>query len=1033
MVATVVAVLAMAVAVEAGHTDIVGDWTVTGGLTRVDGDTINVSGNVTVTGGGVLELHNCTLSIDWDADGEKGVNVTSTGALLAYDCAILGSDGRITVVIRGDSTLERVGISHLWGSSWPEHGMDIVGGDVSISNSSISDGVSFGLVVRTDLVLDNVTIDGSTIAIFAQNRYVAGPFALAITDCHLRSIGAGIGYGVYMDAVQSLPKITLDIEATTIGGFEYGLYLDGAGDSDAHVTGCDILGNTQGALLFALGGTIDLRGNRIGHSHGQEDVGLNISEAGMGKLTLGPNIIEDTGYGLVVDAWSTAGPLNSYGHQTISNCTVGIYASADPGYENDLHLTVHNCTLTNCTTDFVADGQGNQYAATLIVRDTVHRVGSGRVLGARSWIWSYATIDIGTVSWRADGRISQGWLVMEDESGKQTARFDVYALEPRSVIGWELNYTSFVKHVYLWPAMYNSGHRFGGDKVDIWTQGRIDVELVDDVAPAVGIDQGGLAYINLTSLAVTGNYTELGSGVAVLQSALDGSAFADITSFHDGTWTLPLVDLADGPHNLTVRARDAAGNVGNATSWAFVVDTVRPFIEMTAPPGLVNTSTVLLRGATEPGSTITVSGLPYAVAPDGTFAAEVPLVDGDNVLDVLVVDRAGNTNGTRFVVRDDTLLPLLTVDAPRDGTWTNARQVVVEGMTEPGVELRINGERVTETGGAFESTLELSMGTFQVRVTARDSAGNTAVMDLVLHVDWTVPIITIDQPVGGTLVTRDKETYIDGSVDDPSIDHVTIDGQYVILVSGRFVHLCQPSEGVNLYNVTVVDLAGNANSTIVNITCDTIRPTCIVELTVAEGRLVTIGGQLYTNTNASYISVHVVADEPVVLTLAGDSRHPSGKDILFAHGLSEGLNVIGITPVDLAGNDGEVYLARIIKDTTPPTIEIIEPSPDLRTANKDVEIHGRTNANCNVTIGGTRVTLLTDGEFKLTVPLKEGRNDIKVESVDLIGNSNSTVVSVERTGGGPATIARTYLGLALVLGIVVVTVVVVYAAKRGRS
>jgi len=1028
LLASVLAMTAIAITADAGQRDIVGDWVVTGGVTSVEGDTIDVTGNVTVTDGGVLEIRNCTLSIDGPYDGAYGLNVTSRGKLQAWDCVITGGDGRITMQLRGDTTIGWSSISHVWGQDWNAHAIDVLGGDVSISNSTISDGSIYGIVVCSDLALDNVTISGVPTAVFVINRNVAEPFAVTMVRCHLISYASGIGVGVSMSSTQYAVKIKLDVQRSTIEGYDQGMYLNTAGPAEVRVTDCEILGNTQGALLGAWVGSISMSGNRIGHCPRAGSAGLNISEIGAGSLTLGPNTIENVANGIVVEAWSAGNAKGTYGHQTIANCTVGVSAYAT--YDSGLGVTIGNSTLANCTTCFLADSTWSTYPATISIFDTIHVVGSGKVLGARAEITSYATIDIGTVTWRGDGRILHGWLLMENETGAEVARFDLYSLEPQSVIGWRLNRTVFVKHYYLWPATYSSSHRFTGPEMDIWAHGRVDIELIDDVPPAVGIDQLPLAFINVTTLAVTGNYSDLGSGVSSLRFSLDGAGFSEITSYHDGSWTRPVIGLADGQHSFLVEVADAAGNEGAAVTWTFVVDTVRPFIDVAPPPALVNTTEVTVIGRVEPGSTLTIAGGQFDVAPDGAVSAVVPLVEGENVLDVAVVDLAGNRNSTRFVVVSDTIPPALDVEDPPAWSWTKARQVTVDGTVEPGAVVRVNGMEVVEASGWYSRTLTLAEGTLMIVVTAADEAGNTARVEVVLIVDWTTPSLTIDQPAGGSQVTHETEVYIEGSVDDPTIDHAAVNGEPVALISGRFVFLCELAEGENVYNVSVVDAAGNSNSTVVTITSDTIRPTYVVELTVSQGSLVTIGGQVFTN--ASVVTVHLVADEPVTLTIAAEAARPSGRDIRYARNLTEGMNIIGITPVDMAGNEGDLYTARITRDTTPPELVIIDPAPGFRTAGKEVELHGRTEVGSSVTVLGKPVGLDANGAFRVLVLLEQGPNDIRVESVDPMGNANSTVVSVERTGGETAG-GGSYLWLLLALVIVVVALVAIYAVKGRRA
>jgi hypothetical protein len=61
---------------------------------------------------------------------------------------------------------------------------------------------------------------------------------------------------------------------------------------------------------------------------------------------------------------------------------------------------------------------------------------------------------------------------------------------------------------------------------------------------------------------------------------------------------------------------------------------------------------VVVHGQTEAGANVTVDGTPVSVAPDGSFAATVPLVPGSNQITIRATDAAGNTATVkRTVVR----------------------------------------------------------------------------------------------------------------------------------------------------------------------------------------------------------------------------------------------------------------------------------------------------------------------------------------------------------------------------------------------
>ena len=240
-------------------------------------------------------------------------------------------------------------------------------------------------------------------------------------------------------------------------------------------------------------------------------------------------------------------------------------------------------------------------------------------------------------------------------------------------------------------------------------------------------------------------------------------------------------------------------------------------------------------------------------------------------------------------------------------------------------------------------------------------------------------------------------------------------------------------EGTNTYNISVQDLAGNVNATEVVIVRDLTPPTYTVELVPIGGALVTVGGLTYSTATA--VEAHVICDEPSIIEVYG--RDPTGptREARIRFDLKEGTNDISLNIKDPAENLAPTYSVRITVDTTPPPILLFEPQPGARTKETSVVLHGRTDAGCNVTVDGSRVALLTGGEFRLVIALEDGRNDISIKSTDPMGNSNTTVVSVMKEGqvtvrepSSPVMVGS----LGFVAGIVV-GVVVAWLALSRRS
>ncbi|MDC4610380.1 Ig-like domain-containing protein, partial [Acinetobacter baumannii] len=116
--------------------------------------------------------------------------------------------------------------------------------------------------------------------------------------------------------------------------------------------------------------------------------------------------------------------------------------------------------------------------------------------------------------------------------------------------------------------------------------------------------------------ALTGTVNDPTATVVVNVDGVDYPA----VNTGDGTWTLAdntIPTLADGPHNITVTATDAAGNVGNDTA-VVTIDTVAPNAPVLDP----NNATDPVSGQAEPGSTVTVT------YPDATTAPGLPGTHG---------------------------------------------------------------------------------------------------------------------------------------------------------------------------------------------------------------------------------------------------------------------------------------------------------------------------------------------------------------------------------------------------------------------
>ena len=171
---------------------------------------------------------------------------------------------------------------------------------------------------------------------------------------------------------------------------------------------------------------------------------------------------------------------------------------------------------------------------------------------------------------------------------------------------------------------------------------------------------------------------------SAFECRLDSGAWLDCTS----PWTT--TELGEGPHTVSVRATDAAGNTDQSPATRTFTVTSAPASDITPPDTTIasgpdgptndNTPTFVL-AASEPGSVFACQ-IDFGAAQTCASPWTTPvLADGSHRVAVSATDAAGNSDPTAATqsFRVDTQAPDTTIDsAPTDGT-SSSREADLRG------------------------------------------------------------------------------------------------------------------------------------------------------------------------------------------------------------------------------------------------------------------------------------------------------------------------------------------------------------------
>ncbi|WP_370947374.1 Ig-like domain-containing protein [Enterobacter hormaechei] len=597
---------------------------------------------------------------------------------------------------------------------------------------------------------------------------------------------------------------------------------------------------------------------------------------------------------------------------------------------------------------------------------------------------------------------------------------------------------------------------------------------VDATAPTVTIDTvAGDNVINgseaAAGVAISGTTTaEVGQTITV---TFGGNSYTAQVQ-QGGVWSVnvpgtDLSALADNGYTVQVSVSDAAGNPGSAGK-AITLDTTPPTVSFnvvagddvinsvehgqaqivsgTATGASVGDKLIITIGSNQYTTTVDASGYWSVGVPASVISA---LADGTVTLSATITDSAGNSSTQTHDVVVNTASVALTVNTLSGDDVINAAEagasLVINGSSAQfasgtQVTITLNGKSYTATiqsDGAWQTTVPaadvgaLADGaSYQVSVSAQDSAGNSASATHTISVDTTAPVISVNTLSGDDVLNAaeaQQPLTVHGSSSAEAGQTVTVtlggktytalvgsDGTWTLDVPAA--DLVALSQGALTVTAVVNDKAGNSGQTTHTLTVDTVAPAVTIS-TVADDDIVNNAEQLAGQT----ISGTTTAEQGQTVTVSfnGHSYQATvgsdgswsvfvpGRDFL---GLSDGDYTITATVSDKAGNPGSATHDMTLNGDVPTIVINTFAQDDIVNAAEHgtpLIVSGTTDApagqTVTITLNGKTytATVQNDGTWSYTVGSADvtaladgGSYMINAQVSNAIGNSASDNHSV---------------------------------------
>lgn len=442
--------------------------------------------------------------------------------------------------------------------------------------------------------------------------------------------------------------------------------------------------------------------------------------------------------------------------------------------------------------------------------------------------------------------------------------------------------------------------------------------------------------------------------------------------------------VANGLSNIASFGIDGGQNPVNSIPPALVIDQSAISVNV---PSLVLTGTVDI-GCTLSASSNTSARVSAASFPSA-MSWMIPvdgLAPGINVVSITAKNGYGTTVTKTATIQYSP--PNAVFSIGYYPVLTAQPSVRLSGTVEPGSYIYIgnaatreSGQAVVSTSGAWTYDLSLSEGDNSIDVTAARSGASPSFKVITISLDTQSPALTVLALPDGSL-TASQVQNISGTVVDPHLSGVAVNGNPVSVNNGVFSYAVALVKGENHITVTAGDSLGHVSNNTRTIIFDPDFPKVTVS-DPADGS--------FTNVQDVRISGSVDKIASVIVNGVAASSS-NGLDWSASVKLSAGLNAIKITATDLVGHVVN-SVRTIYYDAVAPSVAITEPSQDLAVKLPGISIKGSVVEDTGIksitaAVNGIDKQLtMENGEFSLFADFAgEGTYTVAITVSDDAGN-----------------------------------------------